>query len=65
MSFPVRHPHAVWRAVHTCLRFLLRVLKFLCILALIALPAPLTTLLSAIIVRGERRNLPAEVLRKR
>lgn len=48
-----------------CLRFIRRVLQLLFILALIVLPAPLATLLTAIVLTPQRRNLPAEVLRKR
>ncbi len=64
MSLLARPVRAAWRAARTCLRFTLKALKVLFILAMVALPAPLTTLLFAIVVRGERRNLPAEVLRK-
>ena len=44
-------------------RSVVRVLRFLFILALVALPVPMATCL-AIILTPLRRNLPAEVLRK-
>lgn len=46
------------------LRFILRVLRFLFILGLVMLPAPLTTLV-VLILEPVRRNLPAELLRKK
>ena len=47
-----------------CLRFAFRVTRFLFILALVALPAPLVAWMASIILDPVRRNLPAEVLRK-
>ncbi len=44
-------------------RSVVRVLRFLFILALVALPVPVATCL-AIILTPLRRNLPAEVLRQ-
>lgn len=52
---------AWWRA---CLKFTLRVLRFLFILALVVLPAPLTAWV-VVILEPVRRNLPAELLRKK
>jgi hypothetical protein len=48
----------------TPLRFILRFLRFLFILGLVMLPAPLTTFL-VLILEPVRRNLPAEILRKK
>ena len=63
MSFPSKAGHACRRAFTASLRFLFRVLRFLFILALVMLPAPLTACL-VIILEPVRRNLPAEILRE-
>jgi hypothetical protein len=47
-----------------CLRFVSRFIRFLFILALVALPAPLVAWMAAVILDPARRNLPAEVIRK-
>ncbi len=52
------------RAFSASLRFVFRVLRFLFILGLVMLPAPLTACL-VLILEPVRRNLPAEVLRKK
>ncbi|QRO00630.1 hypothetical protein JRI60_17130 [Archangium violaceum] len=52
------------RSFSACLRFVFRVLRFLFILGLVMLPAPLTACL-VVILEPVRRNLPAEVLRKK
>ena len=56
-------PKAVRTFVRACLRFAFRLIRFLFILGLIALPAPVTAWV-VIILEPLRRNLPAEVLRK-
>lgn len=52
------------RLLASCLRFTRRVLQLLFILALVVLPAPLAVFLSSIVLKPERRNLPAQVLRQ-
>ena len=56
-------PRAVRTFVRASLRFAFRVLRFLFILGLIVMPAPLTAWV-VVILEPLRRNLPAEVLRK-
>jgi hypothetical protein len=46
------------------LRFVSRLVRFLFILALVALPAPLVAWMAAVILEPARRNLPAEVIRE-
>ena len=52
------------RAVTACFRFALRAARVLFVLALVALPVPVAAFV-AVILKPNRRNLPAEVLRKR
>ena len=54
-------PRTRWRA---SLRLIRHVLQVLFILALVLLPGPLATLLSAVVLKQERRDLPAQVLHK-
>lgn len=56
-------PRAVRTFVRASLHFAFRVIRFLFILGLVVLPAPLTAWV-VIILEPLRRNLPAEVLRK-
>ncbi|WP_152622065.1 hypothetical protein [Archangium violaceum] len=56
-------PKAVRTFVRASLRLAFRVLRFLFILGLVALPSPLTAWI-VVILEPLRRNLPAEVLRK-
>ncbi|WP_375771470.1 hypothetical protein NR798_11370 [Archangium gephyra] len=56
-------PKAVRTFVRASLRFAFRVVRFLFILGLIVLPAPLTAWV-VVILEPLRRNVPAEVLRK-
>lgn len=56
-------PEAVRTFVRASLRFAFRLIRFLFILGLIVLPAPLTAWV-VVILEPLRRNLPAEVLRK-
>ena len=56
-------PKAVRTFVRASLRFAFRVVRFLFILGLVVLPAPLTAWV-VIILEPLRRNVPAEVLRK-
>ncbi|WP_224243767.1 hypothetical protein [Hyalangium gracile] len=57
-------PTGVRAHVRALFQFLVRVLRFLFILGLVMLPTPLVLVLAAI-VDPHRRNLPAEVLRKK
>ncbi len=52
------------RAITAGLRFAFRLIRLLFILALVALPVPVATLIVEIL-RPTRRNLPAEILRKK
>jgi hypothetical protein len=58
---------AVFRRVRTsaraALRFVLRVIRIVLILALVFLPLPVTAIV-AVLLKGERRDVPAEVLKK-
>ena len=56
-------PKAVRTFVRASLRFAFRIVRFLFILGLVVLPAPLTAWV-VIILEPLRRNLPAQVLRK-
>jgi hypothetical protein len=56
-------PKAVRTFVRASLRFAFRVLRFLFILGLVVLPAPLTAWV-VVILEPLRRNVPAEVLRE-
>ncbi|WNG39450.1 hypothetical protein F0U60_41515 [Archangium minus] len=56
-------PKAVRTFVRASLHFVFRVIRLLFILALVALPAPVTAWV-VIILEPLRRNLPAEVLRQ-
>jgi len=58
------HPKGVRARVRALFKFLIRVLRFLFILGLVMLPSPLELCLVAILDPA-RRNLPAEVLRKK
>ncbi|MBJ6765132.1 hypothetical protein JGU66_30580 [Myxococcaceae bacterium JPH2] len=64
MSSFARAGRAFGRGLATGARLLTRACKLTLILILVALPNPLVMVLSAFIHR-ERRNLPAEVLRKK
>ncbi len=58
---------AVFRRVRTAaravVRIVLRVIRIVLILALVFLPLPVTALV-VVLFKGERRDVPAEVLRK-
>lgn len=56
-------PRAVRTFARASLRFAIRFVRLLFILALVVLPAPLTAWV-VVILEPVRRNLPAEVLRK-
>lgn len=56
-------PKAVRTFVRASLRFAFRIVRFLFILGLVVLPAPLTAWV-VIILEPLRRNVPAEVLRQ-
>ena len=56
-------PKAVRTFVRASLRFAFRVVRFLFILGLVVLPAPLTAWV-VVILEPLRRNVPAEVLRE-
>jgi hypothetical protein len=58
------HPRGVRARLRALFKFLVRVLRFLFILGLVMLPTPLVMAL-AVILDPARRNLPAEVLRKK
>jgi len=58
------HPRGVRARVRAFFKFLVRILRFLFILGLVVLPSPLVMVLAAIL-DPQRRNLPAEVLRKK
>ncbi|MBU8899170.1 hypothetical protein DRW03_33930 [Corallococcus sp. H22C18031201] len=64
MSWFARAGRAFGRGLATGARLLTRACKLALILVLVALPNPLVVVLSALLTR-ERRNLPAEVLRKK
>ncbi|MDY7232976.1 hypothetical protein [Hyalangium rubrum] len=55
---------AVRAWVRACLRFLFRVFRLAFILALVALPVPIAAFVVALLDPA-RRNLPAQVLRKK
>lgn len=54
---------AVLRRVRAFARAVLHVIRVALILALVFLPLPVTTLL-AVVLLGDRREIPAEVIRK-
>ena len=54
---------AVLRCVRAFARAVLHVIRVALILALVFLPLPVTTLL-AVVLAGNRREIPAEVIRK-
>jgi hypothetical protein len=56
--------HALRRVARACLRFVSRLTRLIFILGLMALPLPLAALVVSIL-KPERRNVPAEVLRKK
>ncbi|HYH99184.1 hypothetical protein [Hyalangium sp.] len=58
------HPRGVRARVRAVFKFFIRVLRFLFILGLVVLPSPLVMAL-VVILDPNRRNLPAEVLRKK
>jgi hypothetical protein len=58
------HPRGVRARVRAVFKFIIRVLRFLLILGLVVLPSPVVMAL-AVILDPVRRNLPAEVLRKK
>lgn len=57
-------PKGVRARVRAVFKFFIRVLRFLFILGLVVLPSPVVMAL-AVILDPARRNLPAEVLRKK
>lgn len=58
------HPTGVRGRMRALFKLFVRVLRFLFILGLVVLPSPLVMAL-AVILDPVRRNLPAEVLRKK
>ncbi len=56
---------ALRRAIAVCFRLLFRTARILFILALVSLPVPAVGAFVAVLLKPNRRNLPAEVLRKR
>ncbi|PTL79144.1 hypothetical protein [Vitiosangium sp. GDMCC 1.1324] len=56
-------PKAVCTFARTSLRFAFRLIRFLFLLALVVLPAPLTAWV-VVILEPLRRNVPAEVFRQ-
>lgn len=58
------HPRGVRARVRALFTFFVRILRFLFILGLVMLPTPLVIALAAVLDPA-RRNLPAEVLRKK
>ncbi len=58
------HPRGVRGRMRALFKPFIRVLRFLFILGLVMLPSPLVLAL-AVILDPVRRNLPAEVLRKK
>ncbi|WP_224366179.1 hypothetical protein [Hyalangium versicolor] len=58
------HPRGVRARARALFKFFVRILRFLFILGLVMLPSPLVMVLAAILDPA-RRNLPAEVLRKK
>lgn len=58
------HPSGVRAHVRALFKFVFRLLRLLFILGLVVLPTPLVMAL-AVILDPVRRNLPAEVLRKK
>jgi hypothetical protein len=63
MSVMSHAARACQRALRGSLRFLFRAARMLFILALVALPIPVAAFV-AVILKPNRRNLPAQVLRK-
>jgi hypothetical protein len=59
-----RAGRACWRVLKASLRQFIRACRLVLILILVALPNPLVMVL-AVFLTPERRNLPAEVLRKK
>lgn len=58
------HPRGVRARACAVFKFFIRVLRLLFILGLVVLPSPVVMAL-AVILDPVRRNLPAEVLRKK
>ncbi len=58
------HPQGVRGRMRALFKLFIRVLRFLFILGLVMLPSPLVMAL-AVILDPVRRNLPAEILRKK
>jgi hypothetical protein len=58
------HPKGVRGRMRALFKLFIRVLRFLFILGLVMLPSPLVMAL-AVILDPVRRNLPAEILRKK
>jgi hypothetical protein len=58
------YPRGVRARVRAVFKFFIRVVRFLFILGLVMLPSPLALCLVAILDPA-RRNLPAQVLRKK
>lgn len=64
MPLLARARRACWRGLVAGLRFLIRACRLALILILVALPNPLVMVLS-VFLKPDRRNLPAEVLKKK
>ncbi|NBD14352.1 MULTISPECIES: hypothetical protein [Corallococcus] len=64
MSFLSNAGRACWRVLKAGPRRLIRACRLILILILVVLPNPLVMVLS-VFLTAERRNLPAEVLRKK
>jgi hypothetical protein len=64
VSLLVRARCACARAIKSSLRFAFRLMRFLFILGLVMLPVPVAAFV-AVLLAPLRRNLPAEVLRKK
>ncbi|MCY1041368.1 hypothetical protein OV208_08580 [Corallococcus sp. bb12-1] len=64
MSLLSNAGRACWRVLKASLRRCIRACRLVLILVLVVLPNPLVMVLS-VFLTSERRNLPAEVLRKK